>query len=72
MNFATSFGLLLLGLFVLPVLVSGCLPNDRMALPNGSSSGSPTYAPGAPGPWTVITIRRFFARSAGVSFGAIG
>ena len=29
-------------------------------------------APGAPGPWTVITIRRFFARLAGVSLGATG
>src|SRR6266446_3293110 len=29
MNFTTSFGLSLLGLFVLPVLVSGCLPDGR-------------------------------------------
>ena len=29
MSLPTSFGLLLLGLFVLPVLVSGCLPDGR-------------------------------------------
>jgi hypothetical protein len=29
-------------------------------------------APGAPAPGTVMTMRRFFARSAGVSFGATG
>src|SRR5260370_25369613 len=28
------------------------------------------HAPGAPGPCTVISMRRFFARFAGVSFGA--
>ncbi len=28
--------------------------------------------PGAPGPCTVISMRRFFARLAGVSFGATG
>jgi len=33
MNFATSFGLSLLALFVLPVLVSGCLPDGRNGLP---------------------------------------
>jgi hypothetical protein len=33
MNFATSSGLLLLGLFLLPVLVSGCLPYDRDVVP---------------------------------------
>jgi hypothetical protein len=29
-------------------------------------------APGAPGPCTVISMRRFFARFAGVSFAATG
>src|ERR1700730_15919857 len=33
MNFATSSGLLLLGLFLLPVLVSGCLPFGRDGVP---------------------------------------
>ena len=33
MNFATSSGLLLLGLFLLPVLVSGCLPYGRDGAP---------------------------------------
>jgi hypothetical protein len=33
MNFATSFGLSLLALSVLPVLVSGCLPDGRNGLP---------------------------------------
>ena len=33
MNFATSSGLLLLGLFLLPVLVSGCLPYGRDGVP---------------------------------------
>ena len=33
MNIANSFGLLLLALFVLPVLVSGCLPYGRNGVP---------------------------------------
>src|SRR5207244_9101448 len=33
MSFAISFTLSLLGLFVLPVLVSGCLPNGRDGVP---------------------------------------
>jgi hypothetical protein len=33
MSFAASFGLSLLGLFVLPVLVSGCLPGGRNGMP---------------------------------------
>src|SRR5690349_9595900 len=33
MNFTTSFSLLLLGIFVLPVLVSGCLPYGRVGVP---------------------------------------
>src|SRR6266404_5140521 len=40
MNFATSFGLLLLGLFLLPVLVSGCPPYGRDGVPwYGPASG---------------------------------
>jgi hypothetical protein len=36
MNFATSFGLSLLALFVLPVLISGCLSDGR----NGASGSN--------------------------------
>jgi hypothetical protein len=45
-------------------------------LPAATYSASPRFsvvqAAGAPGPCTVISIRRFFARSAGVLFGATG
>ena len=42
MSFATSFGLLLLGVFVLPVLVSGCLPNGRDGVPWYEARRDPT------------------------------
>ena len=42
MNFATSSGLLLLGLFVLPVLVSGCLPKGRDGVPWYEARRDPT------------------------------
>ncbi|HEX4614835.1 MAG TPA: DUF3750 domain-containing protein, partial [Stellaceae bacterium] len=42
MNFATSSGLLLLGLFVLPMLVSGCLPNGRDGVPWYEARRDPT------------------------------
>jgi len=46
MNFVTSFGLLLLGLFVLPVLVSGCLPDGRAGVPWYEARRDPTgFAP---------------------------
>src|ERR1700730_11337505 len=37
-----------------------------------SGRRAPSQAPGAPGPCTVISMRRFLARFAGVSFGATG
>ena len=42
MRFATSLGLLLLGLFVLPVLVGGCLPNGRDGMPWYEARRDPT------------------------------
>jgi hypothetical protein len=42
MSFATSLGLLLLGLFVLPVLVGGCLPNGRNGVPWYEARRDPT------------------------------
>jgi hypothetical protein len=42
MNFATSFGLLLLGLLLLPVVVSGCLPDGRNGVPWYEARRDPT------------------------------
>src|SRR5262249_42138795 len=42
MSLAASSGLLLLGLFVLPVLVSGCLPDGRNGVPWYQASREPT------------------------------
>ena len=42
MNLAASSGLLLLGLFLLPVLVSGCLPDGRDGVPWYAASREPT------------------------------
>src|SRR5438309_2888679 len=42
MNFATSFGLSLLALSVLPVLVSGCLPDGRSGVPWYEARRDPT------------------------------
>src|SRR2546423_575842 len=42
MSFATSLGLLLLGLFVLPVLVGGCLPKGRDGVPWYEARRDPT------------------------------
>jgi hypothetical protein len=42
MHFAASFSLLLLGLFVLPVLVSGCLPDGRNGVPWYEARRDPT------------------------------
>jgi hypothetical protein len=50
MNFAASFGLLLLGLFVLPVLVSGCLADGRGGVPWHEARRDPTCL--APDPET--------------------
>ena len=42
MNFATSFNLLLLGVFVLPVLVSSCPSNGRAGVPWFEARRDPT------------------------------
>ena len=42
MNLAASSGLLLLGLFVLPVLVSGCLADGRGGVPWYQARRDPT------------------------------
>src|SRR5947207_15449706 len=42
MSFAISFSLLLLGLFVLPVLVSGCLADGRGGVPWYEARRDPT------------------------------
>jgi uncharacterized protein DUF3750 len=63
MNFATSFGLLLLGLFVLPVLVSGCLPDGRGGVPWYETRRDPTGL--APDPVTTeeAVIQVYAARA---------
>ena len=49
MSLAVSSGLLLLGLFVLPVLVSGCLPDGRGGVPWYQARRDPTgLAPDPP------------------------
>ena len=42
MNLAAASGLLLLGLFVLPVLVSGCLADGRGGVPWYQARRDPT------------------------------
>src|SRR5271156_6599082 len=50
---------------------SGCCENvSQIQLEN--RPGSRRQAPGAPGPWIVMTMRRFFAMFVGLSFGATG
>src|SRR5262244_3384355 len=52
MNVAASSGLLLLGLFVLPVLVSGCLADGRNGVPWYEATRDPTGL--APDPATTL------------------
>jgi hypothetical protein len=62
-SFATSFGLLLLGVFVLPVLVSGCLPDGRNGVPWYEARRDPTGL--APNPVTTpeAVIQVYAARA---------
>jgi hypothetical protein len=63
MSFAASSGLLLLGLFALPVLVSGCLPDGRNGVPWYEASRKPTGL--APNPATTpeAVIQVYSARA---------
>ncbi len=63
MNFATSFGLLLLGLFVLPVLVSGCLPNERNGVPWYQASRDPTGLAPDPAATLEAVVQVYAARA---------
>jgi hypothetical protein len=62
-NFAISVNLLLLGLFVLPVLVSGCLPDGRNGVPWYEARRDPTGL--APDPVTTpeAVIQVYAARA---------
>ena len=51
MSVAASFSLSLLGLFVLPILVSSCLPDARGGVPWYGASRDPTGL--APDPETI-------------------
>src|SRR5271170_4138601 len=48
----------------------GCENVRQILMENGPESRR--QAPGAPGPWIVMTMRRFFAMFVGLSFGATG
>src|SRR6516164_38840 len=63
MNYATFFGLLLPALFLLPVLVSGCLPYRRDGVPWYEARRDPTGL--APGPATTpeAVIQVYAARA---------
>ena len=63
MNFAISFGLLLLGLFVLPVLVSGCLPDGRNGLPWYEARCDPTGLAPDPETTSEAVVQVYAARA---------
>jgi hypothetical protein len=63
MNFAISFSLLLLGLFVLPVLVSGCLPDGRGGVPWYEASRDPTGLAPDPATTPAAVIQVYAARA---------
>ena len=63
MNFATSFGLLLLGLFLLPVLVSGCLPYGRDGVPWYEARRDPTGLAPDPATTPEAVIQVYAARA---------
>jgi hypothetical protein len=63
MNFATSFGLLLLGLFLLPVLVSSCLPYGRDGVPWYEARRDPTGLAPDPATTSEAVIQVYAARA---------
>jgi len=63
MNFATSFGLLLLGVFLLPVLISGCLPCGRDGVPWYEARRDPTGLAPDPGNTPEAVIQVYAARA---------
>jgi len=63
MNFATSLGLLLLGSFLLPVLVSGCLPYGRDGVPWYEARRDPTGLAPDPATTPEAVIQVYAARA---------
>ena len=63
MNFATSFGLSPLALFVLPVLVSGCLPDGRNGVPWYEARRDPTGLAPDPATTPQAVIQVYAARA---------
>jgi hypothetical protein len=63
MNFATSSGLLLLGLFLLPVLVGGCLPYGRDGMPWYEARRDPTGLAPDPATTPEAVIQVYAARA---------
>ena len=63
MSLAASSGLLLLGLFVLPVLVSGCLPDGRNGVPWYEASRDPTGLAPDPATTPEAVIQVYAARA---------
>ena len=63
MSFAISFSLLLLGLFVLPVLVSGCLPDGRGGVPWYEARRDPTGLAPDPATTPEAVIQVYAARA---------
>jgi hypothetical protein len=63
MHFAASFSLLLLGLFVLPVLVCGCLPDGRNGVPWYEARRDPTGLAPDPATTPEAVIQVYAARA---------
>jgi hypothetical protein len=63
MSFAASSGLLLLGLFALPVLVSSCLPDGRNGVPWFEASREPTGLAPDPATTPQAVIQVYSARA---------
>jgi hypothetical protein len=62
-NFATSFALLLLGVFVLPVIISSCLPDGRNGVPWYEARRDPTGLAPDPGTTPEAVIQVYAARA---------